>query len=664
MVQRTGLVIILLLAICASILSAQEGSFSPPALASEPVLELPSNWEEDYSPAETIILVEIKADSTTTLIRILDGKTELKPLIENLIPTLEFIPALVDSQAIDSNLTLKLNLVRRPQVRSPYLRAVSDTLRQVDKAKLYKWINKQRQSENLQEMFSSDTRADGIFAPQTLDTFYRTNFFMLGLNNRPYLIKKDGFIQPSRLYYHAPDFQLLSTFRRVSADGSVISFANDKYDLPVMLTDVYAGLGDYEYNFARVQVVKNHLLGIEDFYTAIGLLVQNGFWQEVISDQTSTRAFLSLPVSKTTLSVNYEKYDLNIPSTSLLPGLQGSSLYRIGQKLSSLYFKWQLPWLTLGWQSETEKLKSAGNISGQEYKSQQLLLATDYQTRYANAELTYQFNYKRGLPAVQQLYQYSRQPDHQLFFSLGKEISDIDYKAQAALSDESWDLFNLGLGYSSSIGRLGVLFATFNGVSDTKTTDYLYTDSLLVFPSAFVKNKAALEYRFQQEPSRIGLNLQVGMKNISTSRFENEINEVAESNFSCLYSEALLQYSLSLGKYTFSFNQTQQWIQYNKDLLEQPEFQGQARFRITRDMGYDNTLSGGINLTGHSDYRLADKTLYPVFGALVTDTWVGVKISDLFEFQVMLKNLGNNILYGVSPNPRTILGTIHWFYLN
>ncbi|MFO7659432.1 MAG: hypothetical protein R6V77_00800 [Candidatus Cloacimonadaceae bacterium] len=664
MVQRTRLVIILLLALAAGILSAQESGFTPPFLASEALLELPSDWVEDYSPAETVILVSIKADSTTTLVKILDGKTELQPLIENLIPTLQFIPAFVEGNAIDASLTLKLSLVKRQQTRSPYLKAVSDSLRQVDKAVLDNWINRQRKSENLQQIFSSDTSAEDVFAPQTYDTLYRTNFFMMGLNSRPYVIMKDGFLQPARLCYNAPAFQLLSNFRSVQTEGSLISFANEKYDLPVMLTDVYAGLGDYEFNFARVQVVKNHLLGVEDFYTEVGLLVQNGYWQEVISDQTSTRAFLSLPILGTKLSANYEKYDLNIPSTTLLPGLQSNSLFQIGQKLSSLYVKWQLPWLTLGWQTETEKFSSFGNMTAQEYKSSQLLLARDYKTKFADAGLTYQYNYKNDLPELQQLYQYNLRPEHQVLLKVDKKIADFDYETQAAVSEEGLDLVNLEAGYTSFIGRLGAVFAAYNGVTDTKTDNYLYADSVLSFPTAFIKNKVGLNYKFKQEPSRMGLNFEFGSKNLSTSRYDYVVNDVVTSDFACFYAEALLQYSLSLGRYTFSYEQTQQWDQYHKEMLEQPEFQGQARFEVTRDMGYENTLSGGMNLTGHSDYRMADKTFYPVFGAIVADAWLGVKITDLFEFQLMMKNLGGNILYGLSPHPRTILGTIHWFYLN
>jgi hypothetical protein len=114
----------------------------------------------------------------------------------------------------------------------------------------------------------------------------------------------------------------------------------------------------------------------------------------------------------------------------------------------------------------------------------------------------------------------------------------------------------------------------------------------------------------------------------------------------------------------FTLDQTLQWTQYQSGLFEQPELQGQSHFKVTKDMDYGNALSAGINLTGHTDYTKADKELTPVYGALVADAWFGVRITDLFEFQVAMLNLGNNTIYGVYPHPRTLTATIHWFYLN
>jgi len=665
MVQRTGLVIILLLTFVVSILSGQQSGFMPPELLSEPVLELPADWKEVYSPAETTILIEIKADSTATLIKVLDGKTELKPLIENLLPTLVYIPAFVDENAIDANLTLKLNLVRKTQVRPQVLKTVSDSLKLVDKTTLYRWINRQRQAENLQEILSSDTKADNIFAPQTTDTFYRTNFYMMGLNSRPYLIIKDGFIQPPRMYYNAATYQMLSNFRRISANGNLISFANEKYNLPAMCTDVYAGLGDYEYNFARVQVVKNHLLGIEDFYTEIGFLGQNGWWQETISDQTSSRLFLSLPVKQTTISFNIEKYDQDIPSTVLLPGIQNGNLFTIGHKLQELYLKWSLPWFTVGWQTGKEKLHANGLLNPQEYETGQFLLHKSFNLLATDFDMSYLYNYKNTLPKVQALYQFNKKSEHQGLINIRHRHNGFVNEDQLLVSEDGLEKADILVKYLfNPKSSVGLQYVYYDGMHITSKPENLYVEyTIPYFHSAYINQSLAADWEFNLDRS-FSLNLISGAKKPDDSYEYLVKNE--DFNFISVYpfAEAHLKSERQIGKINVGLEQTLQWNNYKKGRIELPEITGQTKFKLVKDMNYDNALSVGLNLTGHSDYMQSDNLSTPIYGSMIADAWFGVKITDLFEFQLMMKNIGDNIIFGLYPHPRTIIGTIHWFYLN
>jgi hypothetical protein len=674
MVQRTGLALILLLAVFASMLSAQESGFVPPKLVSDAVLELPANWSQVYSPPEVMILVEIKADSTATLVKILDGKSELESPINELLPVLVFTPAYVNDEPSTANLTIKLQISQRTKAGTQEQAATADSLKIVDKEQLTRWLERERQAGDLQQIFSSDADRNNRFSPQAFDTFYRTNFYLMGLNSRPYIISMDGWLQPSRLYYNALSFQMLSNFRRVTVDGNNVSFANKRYTLPAMCTDITAGLGDYEYNFARVQVLKNHLFGVKDFYTEFGFLVQNGWWQETISDQTSSRIFLSLPAGSTSLSFNFEKYDQDIPSTVLLPGLQSSNLFSIGQMLRDIYFKWQFPWFTLGWQNEEETLKSTGNITKQDFKTERMLLSTALSTSLTDLSADYQYNYKHDLPAVQPLYQYSKQPIHQLNATLQKQWKSFDYKLQALNSEDGVDYGKADLGFSSILGRLGLSAEQNRGQSDTSVFNAFYPDSndTVFTPATFTYQRISAEYS-----AGIGIinwDVLTGKKVVRsfTSRYLIPPGQQKDAVFAVSDNYERVPWfcdmKLQCGKRVFGIDlildQVLQWTQYKEGLFELPELQGQTRFKLVREMNYGNAISAGINLTGHTDYIKADNAKTPVYGALVADAWAGVKITDLFEFQVTMKNLGNNIIYGLYPHPRTILATIHWFYLN
>lgn len=681
MVQRTGLALILLLTMAVSFLLAQEiPEFTPPRMLSEPILELPDSLR---TPAkDVLILVEVKPDSTATLVKILDGKEELKAYIEYMLPYLMFVPATKKGDPFTSNLTIKFTVSKLEEMQEPVTKAVSDSLKKVDKDLLISGIKDRMEDENLQRMFSSDT-------------LYRTNYYLMGLNKDSALMIKDGFIQPPHVYYQSLDYQILSNFR--SHSGSSFSNSiqewpvamtthvievprvesgsysatepvyNPNYPWPAMCTDLYAGLGDYEFNFAKGQVLKNHLFGVKDFYGEFGFLVQNGWWQEVISDQTSMRMFMKVPLPfyGTNLLFNYESYDQNIPSTTLLPGLQNGSIFRIGQKLQSIFFKWELPWFTVGWQSSKEKLSAPGILNRQEFTSGSFLLEDALNFLDTDFNLSYQYNGKAETPQVQSLYQYNKQTKHQGLIKINHEHNTFKSDNQLLVSENGLEKADVHLSnnFNASFG-VGLNYHYFNGEHNTKSIHGLYVDTTVVyFPSAFIKHSVMADIKWLASES-IYTKLNAGIKQID--RDIGVIVPNGNSIFSNNYPSAEFELNAykELGKFIASLDQTLQWIQYDKNLYEQPEFTGQTRLKLVRELPYHNALSAGLNLAGHTDYIQADSQNLPIYGSMIADAWLGVKITDLFEFQLMMKNLNNNVIFGLSPHPRTIIGTIHWFYLN
>jgi hypothetical protein len=585
--------------------------------------------------------------------------------VEQKLRFMAFSPALQKGVPIASNITLKLTIVK--DNKAPHLKdiAAADSLKLINKEVLSSWINRQRQVENLQRIFSSEVDASNRFAPQLKEAQYRTNFYQAGLNYRPYIVSKDGFIQLNSMYYNSLSFQMLSNFRRFTLDGSVLSFANEQYTLPAMCTDVYAGLGDYEYNFARVQVLKNHLLGIKDFYSEFGFIVQNGFWQNVISDQTSNRMFFSIPINQSKISLNWENYEHNIPSTSLLPGLQNGTTYSIGHELRDIYVKWDLPWVSLGWKTYKESFKNSTYLNSQNYHQQQLLLLTKKETTPADVVLQYQYGFDNNIPITQTLYQNNSSPEHQLLTTISKQFSNFDYTTQLLLFKSSLKHGLVNFGYTGAKGRVGALFNTYHQNHVTKAYSDFYNDGIdRYFPSAYMKQAIALQYKTPSTIDDFSIDITGGIKQISIKEPPVFVVNTSEHTYDLPYSEVLLQYQKSIGKYSAVFEQTVQWIQYHQSAYELPELQGQARLTISKDMGYENTISCGLKLTGHSDYTKANRYYEPVYGALIADVWAGVKITDLFEFQVMMQNIGSNDIFGISPHPRTVIATIHWFYLN
>lgn len=678
MVQRARLAVVILLVLAA--ISFQYGQevpeFTPPRLLSEPVLDLPADYVDP--PNDVLILVEIKPDSTASLVRIMDGKENLKPNVEELLPYLLFVPSFQKGIPVTSTLSIKLRI---RQIVAGGKEVSQNTKKEVadpDLKDIYPNLRDKLIQSNLQTMITNNIT-------------YNTNFFREGLNNRSELILKDGFIQSPSLYNNSLQHQMMSAFReldnwhhnpitvdykeskpdwvagilKVRGQRSEYSDSGDTYPWSATLTDIYAGLGDYEYNFAKGQVMKNHLFGVQGFYTELGFLFQNGWWQETISSQTSGRLYVTAPYKGTRLTFNYESYDQDIPSTSLLPGLQNDNLFTIAQKRNELYLKWALPWFTAGWQNGKEKLRAPGILIPQDYETGQFLLHRSINLFDTDFNLSYQYNYKNTIPEVQSLYQYNHKPEHQGMIRTKYRHLVFSNINQALISEKGLDLLNVQLGYAMSPNlATGFKYIFFNGQDGSYSDEGLYDNSDPDHsPSTFITRTFSTNLEWLLSES-VDIKLEAGSRIYVTDTYDPVQSRDLHNEIDRPFAEMKFKVERDIFKLKASYEQNLQWTQYHKGLIELPELQGQARFKLVRDMGHNNALSAGLNLTGHSDYIKANSSTTPVYGSLIADAWLGVKITDLFEFQLILKNIGDNNIFGVYPHPRAIMSTIHWFFLN
>jgi hypothetical protein len=695
MVQRARLAVTILLALVGitCLYGQEEQVFTPPRLLSEPVLDLPSDFADP--PADVMILVEVKADNSASLIKILDGKDNLKTYIEELLPYLMFVPSIQKGIPVTSTMTIKLKVRQTDIEKTVKLKSGTSqiTFKVPDTKDLYPILREKLVQESHQRM-----NQDAIS--------YSTNYFGIGLNSKSEIIVKDGFIQLPRPYYSSLQHQMLANFREAEnysywGNGDFVQYLPyntdwkyyERYNPPLFirggrqnemyidslrigdetgmfpwsttLTDIYGGLGDYEFNFAKGQILKNNLFGVKGFYTEMGFLFQNGWWQETISGQTSGRLFVIAPVKGTRLSLNYESYDQDIPSTSLLPGLQSQTLYTIAQKRNELYLKWALPWFTTGWQTGKERLRAPGVLIPQDYETGQLLAHKAFNLLAIDFDLTYQYNYKNNIPKVQSLYQYNKKSKHQGLIDISHSHGRFSNKDMLLFSEDGLDKASLEADYVlSQVLVAGLGYDYYNGRHNTISyLDTFYPDTFLPYPSAFIKQTLQTELQWLAF-SILDIKLKGGVKRFNEAWEIIWIKDHTTYNTDNPFADLKLKVEQELGQYTASIEQYLLWNRYDKDLPELPELQGQARFKLMRDMGHNNALSLGLNLTGHTDYTKADGYSTQIAGSLIADAWLGVKITDLFEFQLMMKNIGDNNIFGVYPNPRAIMGTIHWFFLN
>lgn len=651
--------ILLYLALFCFPLSAEAGGeFTPPRVVTAPVVTIPAIFPTEYAPAEVLVLLNVMPDSSATLVRILDSKPELTKFIIASLTNARFQPAMSNQQPTDATLTLKVSIVRDAALDDLSQSNMNDSLKNVDQAFLEEWIRIHRVESDRQTLYSSVSDSLGQLHPQIPDTFYRTNYFLMGLNSSSYMVMKDGFIAREPIYYHAMQYQLLSNFRDVALEGNILHYANPKYTQSVLCTDIQAALGDYEFNFARGIITKNHLFGLKNLYTEMGFLVQNGYWQQTISDQTSTRVFMSYPIKNNVFSVNLESYNQRFPSTQMLPAWQNYQIFDIDHKMTELYFNWQNPYLNIGYQSTLESISDSTIISDAGWQTQNVRLNKYFDFGSAKLDLTYQYNISEGDIRIPELYSLPQSGKHGFLTSLVKPSGAVHYLAQTLLSEKGLD-FGIGsLDYALSGQRIGIDFQYNHSGNNTISNQSLYNaEAPRALNSVGFRKSVAASFANAKPDSVFNYSLKVGSKEYLDSRQNPSGKNLA-------FGEGFLDFHHNIWGIHSNFQPLMTIYAADKSMLELPVIRFQLVCKLQKELPHDNALNAGINITGHSRYNLGLSPYQTINENAITDLWAGVKITNLFEFKVALNNLGDNTLYGVYPAPRTLLGTIHWFYLN
>lgn len=662
MVQRARLAVILLIIWMGSAcLAAQQNEgFFPPRLLTEQNITIPADWISDYTPPEVLFLVNVKPDSTATLVKVLDGKDKLIPYIENTLPQLRFSPARSDGESTDATLTLKLKLEANPDLNLTTAAARADSVKTADLQYIYQYINAMRRKADQNLCFSTQFDSLGQAHPGSAHPFYRTNLYLMGLNDGS-LALKDGFIESRHLYYQALQYQILSAYRNAETQGNIHSFSSQPYLQPALLTQVEAGLGDYEYNFARVLIKKQQAFGLNQLYTEIGFLAQNGFWQNSIAGQTSSRIYFSYPWQQTCLEANYESFDQDMPSSQLIPAWQTTTPYTLNQRLDEFYLRWTTPWGKIAYRRQHEKLSNPAFQKTTVQSVQQLSYQIDLSAAWTDFDLRYQYNLVEDTLNIPVLYTTAVGKRHNLLLCMHKDFRQMDYRLHSLITDTGAEMLFAETGYHLGENRIGCE-SRYHGDSSSSYQSIFQTTSATLLPSAQVRWQNAVTYQTSFAGRAASLNLAAGIKTFAVNKQTN-VDKV--DGVSRMYSAGSFSLIWNYQDYRLDCVQTYEWLDKQDYLIiEQPTAQYQTRLKLSRELKYHNALSAGINLTGHSNYLMGDHTSFPISGSAVLDWWAGVKITDLFEFQLSMHNALDADLYGLYNAPRTLGASIQWFYLN
>ncbi|MDZ4181509.1 MAG: hypothetical protein U1B83_01435, partial [Candidatus Cloacimonadaceae bacterium] len=284
MVSKTRLALILIL-LCLFMQSLIAQSDDEPLILRDFVMNVPTGWTRYYEPAELIFVGELDTNGRITLLSIMDDKQELRDLLEQSLASY----LLKDSNLPGGVRRFKVALKQERPIETasvetapkPELSSEASLKQRIDD-----WIQDQKQAYDL---FNSPHHGRAPFS-QT-DYNYHGIYMQSGLDDIDNAGSRLGFEHPATLFSSTLYDSYFRAFYHQDAAGN---FANRVYPFHIALSDLQAGLGDYEHRFARGSFAKNELFGVPKLYYSMGFLVQNGFWEQQNSAQTSMKHHLSI----------------------------------------------------------------------------------------------------------------------------------------------------------------------------------------------------------------------------------------------------------------------------------------------------------------------------------------------------------------------------------
>ncbi len=650
----------LFIAISLLILTLAAGAQTIPArLISEPVIKIPANWDFKYTTYEVQAEIMVSADSTAFLENIQDDKIELYDLVDTQIREMIFSPMIVDSLAVDGILLQRFRL--ETQTKGEGFRRDFTFSRDAIKT----WIN--------EEFYSFDTHSPLLHPSEASNHLpnlqvYRHGYHYSGRYISDYGISNDGFRQPASVFGSTVYLGYYDSFGRASSDFQTLRFGYPVYEQPVPIVDIQAGLGDYEFKYARGSLKKNHLFDVEDVYYSFDFLVQTGDWTEVFSDQTSTLHRMRIPFGRTTLNLSYADYEQNISMTQLAPVYWQATNYTIDHKLIQYAAKLETPYLDLAWRRSEERAKSVS--FGSTIRNYTHQVSLDRALQYDSADST--------LAALIDL-SYEKQWHETSIKMFDDQHADVvGVSARASFKDAEISLENqlydfdaisvIGdLGYRYRAYKAGMLYALTTANADTyKVIPSIYTvgDSIWSITSS-VPRKFAL-YLNKAHSGNLRYSAAFGLKNIINNLpYQTDSGWInIKYNKSIAYASLNAQYFRKYGDYILDLRQNLQWHNYDNDLRELPQYSYQTYADIERLLPYGNSLFAGMGINGHSSYLVQNTNNWIVENSTILDIWGGFRITDMFEFSVSFKNVLDGTIYGIYPIPQSVHASVRWFYLN
>ncbi len=640
------ILIIIATLVITSLLSAQQ----VPIRLSGPALQIPESWEYSYDPPEVLLNLTVQPDSSLALDRILDEKQELLYLVVEHLQKFNFVLP-PDSLVACNQLAAVLTL-------SQTATSVAVKKSGPNQTEIDAWIMERSRLASRSEASTLDFAQPG----NTQFPAYLAGLFSYALSSDFTQNSVNGF--PLDSSFLASSFYSEMMGKLYDRQFSLPGPGFRTPDLPegITLSTLQAGLGDYEHRYARGFVGKNGLFGRPGLRLSLDFLLQNGYWLDRNSSGSSLKGALSVPLGPTTLDLEVADFRGPVSMLQMRPEYWQIFDYTAEERYRLYYLSWRNPLVDLSLLGTYESIRSDAFASALQNDALRLRAGRTFKISSLRMKAEYEHNF---LAASELL------PDVGYTDRLGV---NLDYDGRLLQAETGLRLMDKDRWEFWGTGVISVRQLQFKPYGKLYIND-VYTEYSV--PNIFDGVSPMLGYRIVPksdwglQASFTGLpafevNVSAGQKHVLASYILVSPTANMPVDLDIPYLAASLAFEPQWRKWTIKWLSSATHHFKAPSYPVEPDYAYQSSFRLSRDLGYGNALSAGLDLLGHSSF-ITDNgvgVVSNIDSSIIGDLWLAVQISPKFEFKVAWKNVADSSIYGVYPLPSSLHASLRWFFVN
>lgn len=593
--------------------------------------EYPPAFAKNKVTGSVILQVKVFPDSSIYIEKILESYVDLESFAIDAVKKSTFIPAFVKGEPVESSIFVEVSFPPKSYKEKQRTFTFEPVKLKQD---IMQWIEDDKTTKE-KEYF------DHFYYP--LSSHLRGNSF----DNTYFL--NDIFVE--QLPYLKDNMAYQNYYRLYQIDQSdfYTQMTTKKYPYIPLLVKTDLNLGEYEIRYANIELYKHHALNIEHLNLSAQFLGHSGQIPLFNEESNNSRITLAWEKDNFALKANYKNMDQDYSSKHLNSGyFNRTSEEYVKEKQHDLQLSTQYHFLKAGFRLNNNKINNLFDKSIFLKQKQYVVGLQD--TLFHNIfNLSYQYSkndYKENLDTLIYLKKDKQNIffnhtlmihpltiHHQLFYDLDENMHQYSMLTILNLSDH----FDISLDYQTQ----------------NKLNDHPYQDQ---FVQSFVKNEYAISFDYHNQR----------LKSLLRPYYKEKHQKIHASNLinqNEKYPGIEIQNEIKW-QFTYLNLIIKQKTEYqnSKDLYYLSQINNKTTLIIEKELKHDNKISVGID-TYYSDEVLSEKGLWGY--SFVTDTFVKIDITKLFDFKVSLKNMNSNTFYLTEDlTPYLFSAQINWYFIN